>query len=228
MFYSERLWKIVQYVPLLFIIWHIYLAVTHDPGLFAIGWILETIWVGLYYTAFIAMREKKTWGYWYIIFFIAVNSAWEIRLSYQMLNELRLFYSSLPILLIAFVYLNRFRFNVKPRSQILVWLIVSMLIGGASLSAAKIIMHNKLPEVSQWKTSSTGTATSPSLDDISWYKDKEIIGSVFQVQPIKARTKEETKFSIVILNLSSGQMKVIDTSGKRPSLLYLSTENPAT
>jgi hypothetical protein len=72
---SNLLWRIAVCSPLVFIVWHIYIAVTQGPGQFAFLWGLEACWIITYVLALAALIHPTPSGFLYLVFLISANLA---------------------------------------------------------------------------------------------------------------------------------------------------------
>lgn len=209
----DYFWRIVQLLPLVFIAAHIHIAITYGPGnLYLTLWILESIWIFLYFIAQLVVFKPTSGGFWYLTIFIATNSIWEVWISYLVLDEKRLVISVLPVLILMILYFNRQRFAAKQLQSSIALAIIAFIMTEALIFGLEIEKNKQIREISQWSIQSTGQI-GLEMSDIKWSGPSDIVARFKQAVPDVSTSLKQPVMIIGRLDINSGKMDVIDSSG---------------
>ncbi|BBB91984.1 hypothetical protein [Methylomusa anaerophila] len=209
--FNHYFWRLFQFYLLANIGWHLYIAVTHDPGAFYIGWIIPLFFIGLFVQLFISTVRPSQARYYYCVLFLLFFAGWQIWLSYLMLNELRLFLLSLLSGFLVLLYLNHRRFGVKQRRALLSLFSAVLVAIPANYLGYEVLIYKQQPAYSEWAEFAE-THRAMGTFEFNWLNESAIVGR------FEMPNEHNDLSPLRVFDLNTGQLTIIDIGGGKSSV----------
>ena len=153
--YWQYVWMSIRVIPVTAIVYHVYILGYYwdfFEFMYPVRWLLEATWIGAYVVVIRILSQpgKRSWGYWFLTFFPAVNISRELWVSGELFNERRLYLYTLAALVLVLLFLYRQRFSVRTRYATVPLVVFVMLLGQSFYYHGAIIHYKTTTAYADW------------------------------------------------------------------------------